>query len=199
MKFITGGAEKDVTVLAKANGVDFCPWVFKTRFAVWVYKLVWCPIDCGRFAVCKVRRVVVDRSLSHSKTIIPESGVYVYLAVYRTHAVFRIKPGPSISYKIASAPSEDSDKPAHPRMLISLFVVCLKTLWISGYPNSDMQRLTLDCCWTGWTEFSPGAHCIYIEPGHCIFYKIALQSCRKYSSPAQYWFWTSFLFEGRLV
>ena len=32
-------------------------------------------------------------------------------------------------------PNEDSNQPAHPRSLITVFVVCMKKLCILGYPN----------------------------------------------------------------
>ena len=43
-----------------------------------------------------------------------------------------VKPGYSISYKIACAISEYSDQPTHPHRLITLLDVRLKTLWIHG-------------------------------------------------------------------
>ena len=47
--------------------------------------------------------------------------------------------------KIACAPSEDSDQPAHPRSLIRVLAVRLKTLWILGYPRSASRKLRSDC------------------------------------------------------
>ena len=53
---------------------------------------------------------------------------------------YQYKPGHSISYKIACAPSEHSD---HPRRLIRVIAVRLKTLWILGYPRSALPAKTL--------------------------------------------------------
>ena len=47
-----------------------------------------------------------------------------------------IEPGHSISYKIAPAPSEYSDQPAHPRNLIRVYTVRLKMISIFGYQKS---------------------------------------------------------------
>ena len=45
------------------------------------------------------------------------------------------------TYKIACAPSEDSDQPGHPPSLIRVFAVCMKKAWVISYPLSAQQRL----------------------------------------------------------
>ena len=47
----------------------------------------------------------------------------------------------NVSYQIACAPNENSDKPRHPRRLSRLFAVSVKTLWIIGYPHNALQYL----------------------------------------------------------
>ena len=54
------------------------------------------------------------------------------------------EPGHSIFYKNACARSADSDQPAHPRSLIRVFTVRLKTLWILDYPQRALRRLWSD-------------------------------------------------------
>ena len=48
-----------------------------------------------------------------------------YFCLYRRYFVNKFEPGHSIFHKIAFAPSEDSDQPAHPRSLIRV------TAWLS--------------------------------------------------------------------
>ena len=63
-------------------------------------------------------------------------------------ADLKYEPDHSFSYKIACAPSEDSDQPAHPRRLIWVFAV-LKTL---GYPGSVPAKTLNRLHWcTGWS------------------------------------------------
>ena len=50
----------------------------------------------------------------------------------------------SSSYEIVCAPIEDSDQPAHPRSLIRVFAVRLKSLRIIGYPHNAPRRLLSD-------------------------------------------------------
>ena len=40
------------------------------------------------------------------------------------------------TYKMACAPSEDSDQPGHPPSLIRVFAVCMKKAWVLSYPLS---------------------------------------------------------------
>ena len=53
--------------------------------------------------------------------------------------------GHSIFYKIVCVPNEDSDQLAHPRSLIKVFAVSLKTLWIIDYPQNELRRLICIC------------------------------------------------------
>ena len=50
--------------------------------------------------------------------------------------------GHSISQNIIFLPSEDSDQSTYLRGLIRIFIVRLKTLWVFGYLQSAVQRLT---------------------------------------------------------
>ena len=51
------------------------------------------------------------------------------------------EPEYSISYKIACAYSKYSDQPAHPRRLIGVFAVRLRTLLILSYLQNVAQKL----------------------------------------------------------
>ena len=44
------------------------------------------------------------------------------------------------TYKIACAPSEDSDQPGHPPSLIRVFAVRMKKAWVLSYPLSAQRR-----------------------------------------------------------
>ena len=50
--------------------------------------------------------------------------------------------GHSISCSITFSLSKDSDRSSYLRGLIRIFIVRLKTLWIFGYLQSAVQRLT---------------------------------------------------------
>ena len=51
--------------------------------------------------------------------------------------------------KMAIAPSEDTDQPAHPPSLIRVFAVHLKKHWVLSYPLSALRRL-----WSDWADLS---------------------------------------------
>ena len=91
-------------------------------------------------------------------------------------------PGPSISYKKACAPSEDTDQLAplrnlkrvfpadtnnvacvvsHPRSLIWVFPVRLMTLRILGYPQSALQNVWSDCTNVRLICIFSGRTCIF--------------------------------------
>ena len=49
--------------------------------------------------------------------------------------------------RMAIAPNEDTDQPAHPPSLIRVFAVHLKKHWVLSYPLSALQRL-----WSDWAD-----------------------------------------------
>ena len=51
------------------------------------------------------------------------------------------KPPHDKTHKMACAPSEDSDQPAHPPSLIRVFAVRMKKAWVLNYPLSAQRRL----------------------------------------------------------
>ena len=57
----------------------------------------------------------------------------------QAYAPQRMKPN-----RLTSAPNEDSDQPAHPRMLIRVFVVLMKKLCILGYPKAANAQADLN-------------------------------------------------------
>ena len=69
------------------------------------------------------------------------------LRVSRLHWVklLTFEPEHSLFYKIACAPSEDSDQPAYLRSITRLFAVCLKTHLFLGYPQGALRRLCSNC------------------------------------------------------
>ena len=80
------------------------------------------------------------------------------------------KPGPSVSYKTACAPSEDSDQPAHSRSLIRVYE---GALWVA----KDPKRLQAD---------SECAADLGLRLAH-------MHSCRKRWTPAQLSWYTPIL------
>ena len=76
------------------------------------------------------------------------SPLWDYYNEYLQHILWRNRkyvlifdPGHIISYKIAFAPSEDADKPAHTCNLITLIAVRFKTPWMLGYPEYSAKTL----------------------------------------------------------
>ena len=51
------------------------------------------------------------------------------------------EPAHDKTYKMACAPSKDSDQPGHLPSLIRLFAVHMKKAWVLSYPLSAQQRL----------------------------------------------------------
>ena len=51
------------------------------------------------------------------------------------------------TYKMACAPSEDSDQPGHPPSLIRVLAVLMKKAWVLTYPLSAPRSL-----WSDWAE-----------------------------------------------
>ena len=49
------------------------------------------------------------------------------------------KPVHDKTYKMACAPSQDSDQPGHPPSLIGIFAVHMKIAWVLSYPLSTQQ------------------------------------------------------------
>ena len=70
------------------------------------------------------------------------------------------------------APSEDSDQPGHPPVLIRVFAVRMKKPWVLSYPLSPQLRLIrLGAC-PGWSESSLGTQsfCWFChEVAHLLF------------------------------
>ena len=58
------------------------------------------------------------------------------MPIYYANTELTLEPEHSISYKIAFAPSEDSDQPALPQFVVRVFYVRLKTPWILGYQQT---------------------------------------------------------------
>ena len=56
--------------------------------------------------------------------------------------LMKIEPPHDKTNKKASAPSEDSDQPGHPRSRV--FAVCMKKAWALSYPLSTQGRLISD-------------------------------------------------------
>ena len=81
--------------------------------------------------------------------------------------VSRIKcePAHDKTYKMACAPSEDSDQPGHPPSLIRVFAVRIKKAWILSYLLSAQRRL-----WSDWADAQ--AHILKIDlasaPLNCV-------------------------------
>ena len=65
-----------------------------------------------------------------------------------------------ITYKMASAPSENSDQPRHPPSLIRVLAVRMKKALVLCYPLSAQQWLIRLGGWPGSFESSLGTHAI---------------------------------------
>ena len=52
-----------------------------------------------------------------------------------------IEPAHDKTYKMACAPSEDSDQPGRPPSLIRVFAVRMKKAWVLSYPLGAQRRL----------------------------------------------------------
>ena len=91
---------------------------------------------------------------------------HVFLASLKSHtALFINEPQHDKTYRVACAPSEDSDQPGYPPSLIRVFAVRMKEAWVHSYPLSTEQRaktlIRLGGC-PGWSESSLGAHAIVL-------------------------------------
>ena len=73
----------------------------------------------------------------------------------RYFIILQINPGHRISYKIACVSSDDSDQPAHPRSLIRVFAVRMRTLCILG--NEDWSDCAFAIRLRGYKTFSCSA------------------------------------------
>ena len=70
------------------------------------------------------------------------------------------EPAHEKTYKMACAPSEDSDQSGHPPSLIRVFAVRMKKAWVHSYPLDAQRRLIrLGGC-PGCCESSLGVHAI---------------------------------------
>ena len=76
---------------------------------------------------------------------------------------------------MASAPSEDSDQPGHPPILIGIFAVRLKKAWVLSYPLSIHP---------GWSESSLGAHAILLVLSRCGSFLIDIRKQHVYGRTA---------------
>ena len=56
----------------------------------------------------------------------------VFISLKKT----KYEPAHDKTYKMACAPSEDSDQPGHPPSLIRVFAICMKKAWVLTYPLS---------------------------------------------------------------
>ena len=89
-------------------------------------------------------------------------GAYIIIYIFCFSGWGSSEPGHSISYKIACAPSEDSDQPAHTRSLIRVFAGHLVSSQGFKASSGGQWRLCSSCD-TGWSECSLGANAILKE------------------------------------
>ena len=116
--------------------------------------------------------VVFWQNLSHGKAICLSSGVWEQEnrgidLTKDSNPGNRVRWGEKIiepphdkTNKVACAPSEDSDQPGHPPILIRVFTIRMKKPWVLSYPLSAQRSLIrLGGC-PGWSESSLGAQVI---------------------------------------
>ena len=69
--------------------------------------------------------------------------------------------------EMACAPSEDSDQPGHPPILIRVFALRTKKVWVLSCLLSAHRRLIILGECPGWSESSLGAHAILLVLSRC--------------------------------
>ena len=71
--------------------------------------------------------------------------------------------------KMTCAPSEDSDQPGHPTILIRVFTVRMTTHWVLSYPLSAQWKLWLDWRMPRLIRVFAGRTCHFVSLAHVIF------------------------------
>ena len=80
------------------------------------------------------------------------------------------EPANDKTYKMACAPSEDSDQPGHPPSLIWVFAVLMKKawVWVLSYLLGTQRRL-----WSDWAEAQADLSLRWAHMPFCRFYAVA--------------------------
>ena len=104
------------------------------RFYFWYCALILQSFD---YALCIQHEHCID--IAESQTMVIPFWTWTPSLAYLCRSDKSSEPGISISYKIACAPSEDSDQPAHPRSLIRVFTG--HSVDSQGYRESVLRRI----------------------------------------------------------
>ena len=80
------------------------------------------------------------------------------------------EPAHDKTYKMACAPSEDSDQPGHPPSLIRVFAIRMKKAWVRSYPLSGQRRL-----WSDWADAQADLSLRWAHTPFCRFYHAQAQ------------------------
>ena len=86
---------------------------------------------------------------------------FVFIAAYKQWLTIN-EPHRAETYLLTCAPNEVSNKPAHQRRLIRVFVLRMKKLCILGYPKRVQWRISSDCAYAqvdlnlSWAYISKG-------------------------------------------
>ena len=114
------------------------------------------PYWCLYWCLCPVFDVVFHSSVFFWSFIISLSSAELHISCLFQHDLLSIHDVESkVVDKIETftwattwhAPSEDSDQPGHPPILIRVFAVRMKKPWVLSYPLSAQRRL-----WSDWAD-----------------------------------------------
>ena len=107
--------------------------------------VLWLPTECPANTLIRLCGCS-DRSACPLRSVCVSTGS---TCKFVGNHVSRIKHDPAHekTYKMACAPSEDSDQPGHPPSLIGVFAVRIKKAWILSYLLSAQRRL-----WSDWAD-----------------------------------------------
>ena len=83
-----------------------------------------------------------------------------------------LEPAHDKTYKMACAPSEDSDHPGHPPSLIRISAVAMKKAWVLSYPLSAQQRL-----WSDWADAQADLSLRWATMSFCWFCRAVAHLC----------------------
>ena len=101
-------------------------------------KLIRCHVNITGLDAFKGIVTLEKNQVYHSRFSLPSEKWYSPKRI-------KIYPVHDITYKMACAPCENSDKTGHPPSMIRVFAVRMKKAWVLSYPLSAQRRL-----WSDW-------------------------------------------------
>ena len=95
-------------------------------------------------------------------------------SINRWPAKVIIQPAYDKTYKMACAPSEDSDQSGHPSSLIRIFTVRMKKACVLSYPLNAQRRL-----WWDWADAQAELNLHWAHMPFCTFCHMLVHMCLK--------------------